>query len=188
MKKSELRKQALSARRSLDQEAKNRLNQTLLTQFSTLNFSGIKVLHVFLPIEDKVEPDTFLLISWLKENHPAIKILVPRANFETALMTHHEWTALEDLEKSTFNILEPRAENAYQGDIDLVVVPLLTFDLRGFRVGYGKGFYDRFLTNSRALKVGISFFEPVEIISDADVLDVRLDMCITPDQIYYFSS
>ena len=187
MKKSELRKRALTTRRSLDQEVKNQLNKALLTQFSTLNFSGVKVLHVFLPIEEQVEPDTFLLISWLKENHPSIKILVPRANFETALMTHHEWTALEDLEKSAFNILEPRSENAYQGDIDLVVVPLLAFDLLGFRVGYGKGFYDRFLTDSWARKVGISFFEPVDKISDIDVLDIRLDLCITPDQIYYFN-
>jgi 5-formyltetrahydrofolate cyclo-ligase len=60
------------------------------------------------------------------------------------------------------------------------------FDRRGFRVGYGKGFYDKFLSECRAdcLKIGLSYFEPIDEISDAQNFDVRLDCCITPKEIF----
>lgn len=188
MKKSELRKEALKARKSLDADTIGRLNTALLTQFATLDFTNVSVLHIFLPITEKAEPNTFLLIDWLKKSHPHIKVLVPKADFDTSLMSHHELTTSEDLEKSIFNILEPRTEKAYRGEIDMIVVPLLAFDLRGYRVGYGKGFYDRFLTGSTAIKIGLSFFEATETIVDADALDVRLDLCITPERIYQFNA
>ena len=187
MNKSELRKLASARRKSLDSETLTYLNRQLLAAFSELDFLNIHVLHIFLPIAEKIEPDTYPMISWLKHHHPHIKILVPKADFQTALMTHHEWSDLEDLEKSAFNIPEPRSGKAYQGPIDMVIVPLLAFDLRGYRVGYGKGFYDRFLTGMHTLKIGLSFFEATDEISDADNLDVRLDLCITPEKLYRFN-
>jgi 5-formyltetrahydrofolate cyclo-ligase len=73
-------------------------------------------------------------------------------------------------------------------EIDLVIVPLLAFDEKGIRVGYGKGYYDRYLKDCRedCLKVGFSYFEAVERIEDADEFDVPLDFCITPNRIYVF--
>ena len=73
-------------------------------------------------------------------------------------------------------------------DIDMVIVPLLAFDTKGYRVGYGKGYYDRFLKNCRTdvIKVGFSYFEPVDTIDDTNIYDVPLDYCITHDKIYIF--
>ncbi len=73
-------------------------------------------------------------------------------------------------------------------DIDMVIVPLLAFDTKGYRVGYGKGYYDRFLKNCRTdvIKVGFSYFEPVDTIDDINVYDMPLDYCITHDKIYIF--
>jgi 5-formyltetrahydrofolate cyclo-ligase len=70
--------------------------------------------------------------------------------------------------------------------IDAIIVPLLCFDARGFRVGYGKGFYDKFLSECRTdcLKIGFSYFAPVAEISDAQDFDVKLDYCITPEEIF----
>jgi 5-formyltetrahydrofolate cyclo-ligase len=72
--------------------------------------------------------------------------------------------------------------------IDLVFVPLLAFDKKGNRVGYGKGFYDRFLAQCRpnTQKMGLSFFCPIDEISDVDPWDVKLDSCICPDKIWTF--
>ena len=72
--------------------------------------------------------------------------------------------------------------------IDVVFVPLLAFDLEGNRVGYGKGYYDRFLKNctSECIKIGVSFFPPEKKINN-DTLDVNLNYCVTPDKIYSFS-
>lgn len=188
MNKSDLRKQAALSRKELTPAALHTLSQGLCEQFATLDLSAVRTLHIFLPIAEKQEPDTFILIRWLQQHHPEIHILVPRADFSTALMTHHTYTGLQDLKKSTWQIPEPVTETAYTGEIDLVLVPLLAFDRRGYRVGYGKGFYDRFLQQHPAVKAGLSLFGPVADITDIHPDDVRLDLCITPQQIIRFGS
>ena len=71
---------------------------------------------------------------------------------------------------------------------DLILIPLLAFDKKGHRVGYGKGFYDRYLALCRpdCLKIGISLFEPVELIEDVESYDIPLDLAVCPSQIYDF--
>lgn len=187
MNKSEIRKQETKKRKELSPEQAYELSEKLLEQFTTLDLSAVKTLHIFLPIVEKNEPDTFLFIEWLKKHHPQLNIIVPRADFKTSLMTHHHYKGEQELLKSSFNILEPVVnEEEYTGDIDLVIVPLLAFDDRGYRVGYGKGFYDRFLEGRDTLKVGLSFFKSVGIIDDTHENDIRLDLCITPDQVISF--
>ena len=72
--------------------------------------------------------------------------------------------------------------------IEVVFVPLLVFDLLGHRVGYGKGYYDRFLGECRksTIKVGLSFFDPVNKIEDIDNHDIALDYALTPRETYAF--
>jgi len=184
--KSFLRKQALSQRKALTDEETAQLNNKLLKQFRTLNFSEINSMHIFLPIVKKHEPNTFLFIDWLAQNHPSIDIIVPKANFSDHSMSHHPYLGKADLMENEYHIPEPQTEEIFKGKIDMVLVPLLAFDEDGFRVGYGKGFYDRFLSNTVAKKVGISFFEPIKRISDVHLDDIRLDLCITPSRIIKF--
>ena len=186
MKKSALRKQANLLRAQLDAMAIQSLSNQLLTQFSRLNFNGVKVLHIFLPIQEKNEPDTFLLIEWLRAHHPDIKIIVPKSDFSTFLMTHHVLGDHKELQKNAFNILEPQQGEEHKGDIDMVILPLLAFDSRGYRAGYGKGFYDRFLQGMDTLKVGLSLFDVSENIEDVNEHDLKLDLCITPGKLYDF--
>jgi 5-formyltetrahydrofolate cyclo-ligase len=70
----------------------------------------------------------------------------------------------------------------------VVFVPLLAFDKKGHRVGYGKGFYDRFLSDCKpeTIKIGLSFFEAEESISAILPSDIRLDFCVTPTEIIVF--
>jgi len=186
MKKAELRKLALNQRRSLSSSTTSELSRQLLSHFSRLDFSEIKTVHLFLPILEKNEPDTFLFIDWLKSNHPDVKIIVPKADFETALMSNYVYSGREDLQKNIYNILEPQKAELHNGDVEMVIIPLLAFDEKGYRVGYGKGFYDRFLEGLTTLKVGISFFGSVDIIEDVNEHDIQLDLCITPHKVYDF--
>jgi 5-formyltetrahydrofolate cyclo-ligase len=187
MTKAEIRKEAAGLRKALTDAELHQRSLMLLEQFKKLDLSRMQTIHIFLPISEKKEPDTFLIIEWLKQNHPTIKVIVPKADFNSLLMTHHVFSGHEDLQKNVFNILEPQEAVSHSGDIDLVIVPLLAFDLQGYRVGYGKGFYDRFLEGISTIKLGLSLFEPVPVISDADVHDIPLDSCITPSNRYDFS-
>jgi 5-formyltetrahydrofolate cyclo-ligase len=188
MQKSALRTQANRLRNALDPEQLKALSIQLLAQFSKLNLNGVKVLHIFLPILEKNEPDTFLFIEWLRAKHPDIKIIVPKSDFKTFIMTHHEIGDHQELQKNAYNILEPQQSDEHQGEIDLVLLPLLAFDRRGYRVGYGKGFYDRFLQGMDTLKVGLSLFDVSEDIDDVNEHDLKLDLCITPGKRYDFRS
>jgi 5-formyltetrahydrofolate cyclo-ligase len=188
MNKAEIRKTATKRRAALTEAELQEKSEQLLSHFSKLDFSAIKVIHTFIPITKKKEPDTFLFIDWLQQHHPTIKIIVPRADFDTALMTHHEFTDREGLVKNVFDILEPQNINPYHDQIDLVLIPLLAFDVKGYRVGYGKGFYDRFLQNIQTKKVGLSLFPPVDRIDDTDEFDVKMDVCLSPAQVYVFNA
>ena len=94
-----------------------------------------------------------------------------------------------ELVQSRFQIHEPaHNESVASSEIDLILVPLLCFDRRGYRVGYGKGFYDKLLNRCRAdiLKIGVSFFPQVEKIIDVHEFDAKLDFCVTPESIVNF--
>jgi 5-formyltetrahydrofolate cyclo-ligase len=186
MQKSQIRRSFNEQRCQLSVPQVEALSQGLLIQFQKLDFSSVNSIHIFLPIAEKNEPDTFLLIDWLSINHPKIKIVVPKADFESANMTHHVYPGREGLSKNLFNILEPLDSDPHNDEVDLVLVPMLAFDLKGYRVGYGKGFYDRFLQNISPLKVGLCFFPPIESIDDVNEYDVRLDLCLTPEQTFKF--
>ncbi len=93
------------------------------------------------------------------------------------------------IKKNTYNIPEPVDGVPIPNEIiDVVFVPLLAFDEFGHRVGYGKGFYDRFLSQCKAeaIKIGLSFFEAETKIKDAYEGDITLDYCVTPNKVYNF--
>lgn len=186
MTKKELRKVATEQRKLFSDAQVAEYSRTLLDHFSSFDLSGVKTIHVFIPIAEKREPDTFVFIDWLAIHHPQIKIIVPKADFGTALMSSYVYPGKEALIKNLYNILEPQKGELHTGDVDLVLIPMLAFDERGYRVGYGKGFYDRFLLHIDTLKIGLSFFGPADLIDDVNEYDVRVDFCITPEKIYKF--
>ena len=74
--------------------------------------------------------------------------------------------------------------------IDVIFLPLLAWDKSGNRLGYGKGFYDNFLSlcKKNTIKVGLSFFDPVEMIIDIRSEDIQMDFCVNPEGIKKFTS
>lgn len=143
--------------------------------------------HIFLPIVRQHEIDTECLLHLLtgKDKH----VVVSKSDFQTGNMDHF---LLEDgvrIRENAYGIPEPEGGTSIPDEtIDVIFVPLLAFDAFGNRVGYGKGFYDRFLAKCRpdAIKVGLSFFENVAPWEDVFESDVRLDFCVTPEGIHTF--
>jgi len=188
--KGECRSRFRLMRDRLSDEEYARLNEQLLNGFKEISLKDIRYIHTFLPILHQREPNTFLVIEYLRTVWPDIKIIVPRSDLQTNLMTHHVLWPNQELTRNRWGIIEPHESDEVIEEelIDLILLPLLAFDKKGGRVGYGKGYYDRFLNlcKDNAQKVGLSLFGPVDRIIDIQPHDVPLDRCITPDKIWEF--
>jgi 5-formyltetrahydrofolate cyclo-ligase len=133
--------------------------------------------------------NTHLFTRYLSHLLPGLVVCYPvtdpATNEMKAIIVDEETT----LEENNYGITEPvDGEETNSLNIDLMLIPLFAFDKKGFRVGYGKGYYDRFLKKCRrdVIAVGLSYFEAVERISDTNQFDVPLNYCITPEKIYEF--
>ncbi|WP_256010961.1 5-formyltetrahydrofolate cyclo-ligase [Desertivirga xinjiangensis] len=191
MNKSLLRKQYLQKRSDLSTQEAGHLSDAVLNYFSSLDFSRVRYLHAFYPIVGKHEFNSLLLVDWLREKHPEIKILLPKSDIKAHTLVHIVWNEHTALAMNEWGITEPEyGEEMEPSRIDAVIVPLLAFDKKGNRIGYGKGFYDRFLSECRSetIKIGVSLFEPEEKIEDTDEHDIPLDICITPYRIWRFNN
>lgn len=161
----------------------------MLIQFQTAELPFIGSLLSYWPIEENNEPDTHLFTEFLKFRNPELKVCYPVSDFSTGVMQAIATDIDTAFTKKELNIYEPGAgELIPPEEIDMVFVPLLAFDKRGYRIGYGKGFYDKYLTGCRpdCIKTGFSYFEPLETIDGRHEFDVPLDLCITPGNIYVF--
>ena len=152
----------------------------------TLNIWEYSIYHLFMTNEKNKEIDTSYLLSVIqgKDKQPAIPKIVDENRLEhfllndQTLLKNNRWGIPEPLSGITIN---PK-------QIEVVFVPLLVFDQHGHRVGYGKGYYDRFLDqcSESTLKVGLTFFDPVTKIEDIETHDISLDFALTPERIYAF--
>lgn len=181
MKKAELRKIYKQKRQNLFSDEIRQLQESIYNQIYDLDISNIKTIHIFLSLEKFKEIDTKPIIDYFRDKK--IKIVVSKSDFTNNTLTHFYLEKDTEIEVNTYGIPEPKnAEQVLETAIDLVFVPLLISDELGYRVGYGKGFYDRFLSDCRkdVKKIGLNFFKPISNISDVNAFDVALDEVIYP--------
>jgi len=187
--KQAIRKLYLQKRKSLSPEQVAALSEKIFQNSKKLSFEGVKYLHIFYPITGKQEINSLLLAGWIRSNHPEIKLLLPKSDLQNHTLEHIVWEEDTPLAMNEWGITEPENGEAIQpGLIDMVIIPLLAFDKAGNRIGYGKGFYDRFLAECRLgiKKVGVSYFDAENVLFDADEYDIPLDICVTPERIWEF--
>jgi 5-formyltetrahydrofolate cyclo-ligase len=189
MLKKEIRKQFREKRAAMPASERMKADDLILIRFQAIEFPFLSNALSYYPVEEKQEINSFIITDFLHFKNPSLQVAYPRMNTADnnmeALICHPD-TAFHT---NGYGITEPvGGEILLPSEIELVIVPLLAFDLQGTRVGYGKGYYDRFLKDCDpgCLKVGLSYFEPLERIDDADDFDVPLDLCITPQQVYVF--
>jgi 5-formyltetrahydrofolate cyclo-ligase len=189
MLKKEARRLYRRKRSAITPAQKLKWDDLLLIQFQTLKLPFLVRVLSFYPIDVHNEVNTLLITDYLHFKNPALEIAYPRTDFSDHSMLAIACGVDTIFEDNEFGIPEPLVgEIVEPATLDMVLVPLLGFDVEGHRVGYGKGFYDRFLMqcSKDCIKVGLSYFEPVERLEDTDEFDVPLDVCITPQQVYVF--
>ena len=144
-------------------------------------------IHCFLPIHSKGEINTTPIIQYCWKNN--INVVVPVSNFEDGTLKTAEFRPGTKTKQTKNNITEP-IDPVWEKNniINIVITPLLAFDPKGYRVGYGKGFYDRFFASLHkdAQRIGISLFQPCKGIDNIDEHDIPLTHCVTPNKTYYF--
>ncbi len=187
MNKTELRTQYKALRQNLSKVEIEEMSLAIANEVLALDIWSKTYFHVFLPIEEQKEVNTEFLLHLLTGKDK--EIVISKSDFTTRKMTHFLLTDNPKIKKNEYNIPEPvDGIEVPSSKIQVVFVPLLAFDTKGNRVGYGKGFYDHFLAECQpeTIKIGLSFFEAENTITDVFEKDVQLDFCITPEKCYRF--
>ena len=181
MKKQELRKIYKQKRKELSAVEVDFCQENIYQQVFEFDFYNINTIHIFLSIERLLEVNTNPIIDFLLLKNKTIVVSV--SDFSTNTLTHFLFDRKTKLKVSSYGIPEPI--NGIEIDaekIDLVFVPLLISDEKKYRVGYGKGFYDRFLAECRidVKTIGLNFFKPIDCVEDVNEFDIPLNQVIYP--------
>jgi len=189
MLKKDLRKIYRQKRNALTPAEKNKLDDLLLIQFQTVPLPPLQNLLTYAAIDENNEPPTDLMVDYLQYTMPGLQVAYPKSDMQAQEMQAVLTGEHSFFEKNEWHIPEPiDGTTIAPEELELIFVPLLTFDRQGYRVGYGKGFYDKYLVHCspELIKIGISYFEPVDEITDHHDFDVPLNYCITPYKTYVF--
>lgn len=189
MTKQEIRAQAKLFRETINTAQLEQASVLIANQLLRLPIWEKQHFHVFLSIERLKELDTEPILASLMGKNKYIYI--SKTNLDTYQMTPVVLDETTRIELNPWGIPEPI--NGQEIDpklLDLIFVPMVGFDLQGNRVGYGKGFYDRFLERTRpdALKVGLCLFPPVDQITDTATFDIKMNVVVTPDGVWKFGN
>jgi 5-formyltetrahydrofolate cyclo-ligase len=169
-------------------ELDNRSEKICVALFSRFQLEG-KTVSLFLPIERQKEINTYHILE--KGMSIGTLIALPKTNTANHSMKHYLFENQSQLALNELGIPEPTSGKMIKPEqLDFVFVPLLAVDKTGHRIGYGKGYYDRFLKkcSPHCQFVGLHLFDEFIEIEDVDTHDIQLDYCITPEKIIRFDN
>lgn len=189
MDKQLLRSMFLKKRMTLGKQEFASRNHALfnnLNSFISL-IDPVEHAHIYISMPSKKEPDTQPIIQLLIDQN--ISVYSSRTLYKERRLTHHPVLSISDFKVEKNGIPSPVSITEISSDqLDIVFIPLISFDQIGNRIGYGAGLYDRFLKDVRkdCLKVGLCITPPLDQIEDLNEYDIPLDHCINHLGIYDF--
>ncbi len=177
-KKSQ-RKLYKAKRSELDNSVKKAFDVGVFENFKSF-FQKHRDKEFLVYVSNDFEVETTRIINFLLEN--GYKVATPRCESNSNVMNFYYINSYSDLESGYFGISEPKnsCEMVDNTTNSICIVPAICFDAMGYRIGYGKGFYDRFFSENKCfLKVGLSYSDFVidKIFSDDN--DISVDIIIT---------
>lgn len=183
MDKESIRKLYIQKRRVLSRQEirqdSERITEYLLEYLH--DHPDLKHVHLFLPIDRFHEVDTFPLFYKLQLQ--GFHLYTSEVNKEKDNLDTLDITSIVEFKSDPWGIPIPVGAPYVEPDaIQVVLIPLLAFDAEGYRIGYGKGYYDKFLSglNQEVVKIGLSFFPAMQELPKENH-DVPLDLCVTPE-------
>jgi 5-formyltetrahydrofolate cyclo-ligase len=175
--KKQLRKEIFKKRQQLSAEeyqAKSRVICDKLLQHP--NVQKANSVHIYYPINQEVDVRSLIEYLWSSNK----KVVMPRADFETKEMVNYFVISYGQLEETKYGLMEPRTNSPLQiGSPDLVIVPGVAFSIDRYRLGYGGGFYDRWLAGVESFRLGVAFDLQIVTKLPVEIHDVRLNQIIT---------
>ena len=190
MTKAEARQHYQRMRGTLGQGDVSSMSYQLCEKFMQ-HFGHLQqqILMGFAGIARHKEPDMLPLMHTAAAKGVARQLALPHMQQERGRMQPVLYTKGMALTHNATGVPEvPNPQPLHPEDLDIVLIPLLCIDGSGHRVGFGGGYYDRFLVRTRpgCLKIGIGFFPPIELIEDISEHDVPLDAYLTPTGLLQF--
>lgn len=191
MNKKEIRLLYIDKRANLSSSMKMKMDDLMLINFQKLKIDVPSLIMTYSPIIRANEFDPQLITDYCYFRNPGQQLFYP-VMAESGGSPHLISVIVDDeteFKINKYGVAEPiDGIDMFPTEIDLVIVPLLSFDKKGYRVGYGKGYYDRFLQQCRkdCIKIGFSYFDALDQIADVNKYDIRLDYCVTPETVYEF--
>lgn len=188
MTKTSLRKEYLARRLALTEDSYQQQNKLIEERlWQTFNLAHYACIHIYLADAGRREVATWGIVHALFAHHPEVIVAVPQLVGHPGLIENRAITPQTTFQTHRWGMQEPVEGRAITAtDVQLVILPVVAFDQQGYRVGYGKGHYDRFLAQCRpsVIKVGLCLEEPVSAVTDLHAHDVPMDYCVTPRQVW----
>ena len=180
--KRKIRKEILALRNALPRAKVELMSRNICRRFARLPVvQDCSSVMIFLSFGSEINTD--YLIQWLWKQKK--KVFVPLCKPETRAMDILSIATFADVEPGYFGIREPKKSlcpPVAKESIDLVVVPAVAFDRRGYRVGYGGGYYDRFLAGMDVPRIGLAFSCQIVAEVPVDTHDLAVQGIVTEQE------
>ncbi|MFP8488240.1 5-formyltetrahydrofolate cyclo-ligase [Gracilimonas sp. Q87] len=183
--KTVFRKTVLKQREQFDTKTWRNKSDLIIKKVQNLEqFITAKYIHLYVSMNERNEVETESLIDEVLESGK--HLVVPVTNFRNGTLTHSILSDKSELKQNKWGVKEPKTIKQFDiSKLDLIIIPMAAADRSGNRLGYGKGFYDRFLNNSNAFKTGLVFSDFLFEEIPTEAFDEKLDAIITDKEVIY---
>lgn len=191
--KKELRKSLLADRMALTEPELIAKSRQIFERWrNRFSLKRVGFFHSYQTMPQKHEVDSHDFIDFVRERHPQVHVVVPVVDAINRTLRHALVHDDIEMRKNKWGILEPHiaVDFVHPVQLDMIIVPLLGFDDSGHRLGYGAGYYDRFLALTRpaCIKIGLCFeIGHMKSPLPSEPHDIPLDFVVTEETTYRFN-
>lgn len=181
--KEELRRRLLEQRKEIPESTFKKSSAEIIDKLKQeIEYRNAEIIHCYVSMNDRREVDTHKLINEMLSSGK--KVVVPVTNFQEGTLSHMQLSSYDNLEANKWGVPEPGdGKEILPGELELVIVPMVAGDESCNRIGYGEGFYDRFLDQVTCPKIGLIFERNVVKKVPVEDFDVPLDKIVTESRV-----